>query len=100
MLKWDRTKQAATATIVVSLSWFCYCASGDSLSLRNYDNDPNLAKAIEYDLEHNGADYEKADRAKAEQYWLAVRGNRRTPMKQQGVALTPEEQKALYKKIA
>jgi len=70
MLKWDRTKQAATATIVVSLSWFCYCASGDSLSLRNYDNDPNLAKAIEYDLEHNGADYEKADRAKAEQYYL------------------------------
>jgi len=46
-------------------------------------------------MRHNGL-----TRAKAEQYWLAVRGNRRTPMKQQGVALTPEEQKALYKKIA
>ena len=73
MLKLERTKQTARATVFVTLCWFCYCycACGDSLSLRNYDNDPILAKAIEYDLEQNGADYEKADRAKAEQYYLA-----------------------------
>ena len=58
------------AAIVVALSWFCYCAFG-SLSLRNYENNPDLAKAIEYDLEQNGADYGKADRARAEKYYLA-----------------------------
>jgi tetratricopeptide (TPR) repeat protein len=56
---------------LVSLAFLRSRADGGSLSLQNYNNDPNLAKAIEYDLEQNGADYEKADRAKAEHYYLA-----------------------------
>lgn len=70
MIKLERSKQAAMAAIVVTLGWFCYCAFG-SLNLRNYDNDPNMAKAMEYDLSENYSDYDKADRAKAEKYYLA-----------------------------
>ena len=64
MVKWQLSKQTAMAAIVVALSWFCYCAFA-SLSLRNYDNDPNMAKAMEYDLGENQHDYDKADRARA-----------------------------------
>jgi hypothetical protein len=38
--------------------------------VRNYDNNPVLAKALEYDFELNGGDPNKADRSKAEQYYL------------------------------
>jgi tetratricopeptide (TPR) repeat protein len=69
MVKRQRSKQTAIAAIVLTLSWFCYCAFG-SLSLRNYENDPNMAKAMEYDLGENQHDYDKADRAKAEKYYL------------------------------
>lgn len=69
MVKLERSKQTAMAAIVVTLGWFCYCAFG-SLSLRNYDNDPNMAKAMQYDLGENHHDYDKADRAKAEKYYL------------------------------
>jgi tetratricopeptide (TPR) repeat protein len=69
MFKRQRSKQIATASIVVILCWFCYCAFG-SLSLRNYDNDPNMAKAMEYDLGENPGDYDKVDRARAEKYYL------------------------------
>ena len=37
----------------------------------NYENDPDLAKALEYDLELNGGDLEKGNRALAEEYYLA-----------------------------
>jgi len=50
--------------------WFlCSVVEGND-RLRNYDGNPNLAKAMEYDLEMNGGDEEKADRAKAERYYL------------------------------
>jgi len=57
------------AAIVVALGLFCYCAFG-SLTLKNYDNDPNLARGMEYDLGESGVDYDKADRAKVEKYYL------------------------------
>jgi len=38
--------------------------------LRNYENDPILAKAMEYDIEMNGGDLTKANRAMAEKYYL------------------------------
>jgi len=38
--------------------------------LQNYEDDPVLAKAIEFDLEMNGGDLDKADRAMAEKYYL------------------------------
>lgn len=69
MVNWQRSKKAAMAATVVTLSLFCYCAFG-SLSLKNYDNDPNMAKAMEYDLGEHPGDYDKADRAKAEKYYL------------------------------
>ena len=75
MIKLERTKQTATATILVTLGCFCYCACGDSLSLRNYENDPNMAKAMEYDLGENPGDYDKADRVMAEKYYLAYLEN-------------------------
>jgi len=37
----------------------------------NYDNDPNLAKALEYCLEANPGNYEKGNRELAEKYFLA-----------------------------
>ena len=44
--------------------------STSSALVRNYDNNPVLAKALEYDYEMNGGDPNKADRLKAEQYYL------------------------------
>lgn len=69
MVNWQRSKKTVIAAILVTLSCLCCCAFG-SLSLRNYDNDPNMAKAMEYDLGENHHDYEKADRAMAEKYYL------------------------------
>jgi len=54
----------------VMLVCLCWQASA-SLSLQNYDNHPDLAKAMEYDLEQNHSDYDKGDRALAEKYYLA-----------------------------
>lgn len=69
MDKLQRSKKTSMAAILVTLSCLCYCAFG-SLSLRNYDNDPIMSKAMEYDLGENHHDYEKADRAMAEKYYL------------------------------
>jgi hypothetical protein len=45
--------------------------SGEAVSaIVNYENDPALAKAMEYDAEMNGGDPNKADRAMAEKYYL------------------------------
>jgi len=59
MIKRQRSKQIAMAAIAVTLSLFCYCAFG-SLTLKNYENDPNLARGMQYDLGESGVDYDKA----------------------------------------
>ena len=46
--------------------FFCNSALG----IVNYDNHPDLLKAMEFDGGTNGADMEKADRSKAEYYYL------------------------------
>ena len=40
-------------------------------AIRNYENHPDLTKAMEYDSELNGHDKEKADRGKATYHYLA-----------------------------
>lgn len=67
MLKWERTKQTAAITVLL-LVLSCDCRVWASLALMNYDNDPNMAKAMEYDLAF--CDYNQADRVKAEKYYL------------------------------
>ena len=69
MIKWQPGKQIATAAIVFTVSLFCCWAFG-STTLRNYDNDPDLARGMQYDLAESGVGYDKADRAKAEKYYL------------------------------
>ena len=41
-----------------------------AFSIVNYENDPDLAKAMEYDLEMNHADLKKYNRQEAEKYYL------------------------------
>ena len=69
MAKLNRIKWAARTSILVVSLWFCCCAYG-GLSLRNYSDDANMAKAMEYDLGVYPCDYNTADRAKAERYYL------------------------------
>lgn len=47
------------------LSLLCCCVVAE---IKNYENDPNMAKAMEYDL--GFCDYNEADRVKAEKYYL------------------------------
>jgi len=56
-----------TLTCVFSLVSRGMCTA----SIVNYDNNPLLAEAFRYDLEMNGGNVETADRAKAEEYYLA-----------------------------
>ena len=54
---------------VLSLMYFPVF-SQNAFALRNYNNNPDLAKAMEFDLEMNGGDIKKADRSKAEFHYL------------------------------
>jgi tetratricopeptide (TPR) repeat protein len=58
-------------TILLTLALFIFlAASRYAYGLKNYDNHPDLAKAMKYDSEKNGGDRKKADRRKAEYHYL------------------------------
>ncbi len=54
------------------LAGICICLSYSNClcGVLNYDNDPDLDKALKYDLEMNGGKYKVADRTLAEKYYL------------------------------
>jgi len=62
--------------IFIVLTCWVSMASGEVV---NYENDPVLAKAMEYDREMNGGDANKADRAMAEKYYLEYLERKEVP---------------------
>jgi hypothetical protein len=63
----DLFKWVCVMTGVVA--WWCWAPC--MARVVNYDNHPMLAEALSHDLEMNGGDYLKADRAVAEKQYLA-----------------------------
>ena len=61
-----------TKTMVLLLTslFMCLCYPRSLYGLKNYDNHPDLAKAMEFDGETNGCDRKKADRSKAVYHYL------------------------------
>lgn len=71
MIKIKGSAEMKNFTFCVFLYSLFFLTSTICLSaVRNYDNHPALAKALEYDSEANGGDLEKANRAEAEKYYL------------------------------
>jgi len=59
-----------TVVSLVALLFMCLCYPRSLYGLKNYDNHPDLAKAMEFDGETNGCDRKKADRSKAVYHYL------------------------------
>ncbi|MHC4333741.1 MAG: hypothetical protein ACYSUV_08315 [Planctomycetota bacterium] len=67
MASYRRFRLICIVAFIVSAS---LSPSGPAYALVNYDRNPDLVKAMEYDRRTNQGDKEKADRAKAEYYYL------------------------------
>jgi len=61
---------AKTMVPLLAFLFMCLCYPRSLYGLKNYDNHPDLAKAMEFDAETNGCDMKKADRSKAVHYYL------------------------------
>ena len=61
---------AKTMVSLLAILFMCLCCPRSLYGLKNYDNHPDLAKAMEFDGETNGCDRKKADRSKAVYHYL------------------------------
>ena len=69
------------ALLSVLIGVFVTCPK-TAFAIVNYYNDPDLAKAMEFDMELNGGDREKADRGQAEHYYLRYLENAKESFQQ------------------
>ncbi len=65
-----KSKTVQLLSVIIIVLFLPVIANGRGIGIQNYENDPDLTKAMFYDLEYT-KDKTNADRANAEKYYLA-----------------------------